>query len=218
MRRLPEDILNLYAEAPLHDRLHIALRLKTFKPEELEALIPKKGNILDFGCGHGFISAYLAVCSPERTILGLDIDERKLEIANNNPGRALGNVNFQFFSGKFPELQFDAIIALDVLYLMTQAAQEAFVTYAYTHLTPKGTLLIKETRKSQSWKFFWAFAEEKLATFIGLTRGNKRFFYRGKSEWAAALTKAGFGVEIYSPQTKLPDYDIFLCKKQTSCL
>src|SRR5690606_13268477 len=46
-------------------------------------LIPKRGKILDIGCGYGFMSYMLSFIAPERKITGLDYDEEKIETANH---------------------------------------------------------------------------------------------------------------------------------------
>ena len=43
--------------------------------------MPRRGEILDAGCGHGLLSLYLAAQSPERRITGVDIDDEKLAVA-----------------------------------------------------------------------------------------------------------------------------------------
>ena len=43
--------------------------------------MPAVGRVLDIGCGHGLFSIYLGLMSPDRDVLGVDIDARKLVIA-----------------------------------------------------------------------------------------------------------------------------------------
>ena len=46
-------------------------------------LLPKQGNILDIGCGYGFMPYMLHFVCPQRVITGIDYDEQKIATANH---------------------------------------------------------------------------------------------------------------------------------------
>jgi 16S rRNA G1207 methylase RsmC len=76
----------------------------TFSPLRLDAgtsvlidcldLAPKKGNILDLGCGWGPIALNLAKNSPDSKVWAVDINNRSLELTDMN-AKALGLGNIQ---------------------------------------------------------------------------------------------------------------------------
>ena len=47
----------------------------------IEPLLPPAGRVLDLGCGNGLFAAILKLGSPARTIIGFDLDEKKIESA-----------------------------------------------------------------------------------------------------------------------------------------
>jgi 16S rRNA G1207 methylase RsmC len=57
-------------------------------------LAPKKGNILDLGCGWGPIALNLAKNSPDSKVWAVDINNRSLELTDMN-AKALGLGNIQ---------------------------------------------------------------------------------------------------------------------------
>ncbi len=61
-------------------------------------LLPKQGRILDIGCGYGFMSYMLAICSTGREIIGYDYDEEKIAVANHCFSR---NENIHFITGRY---------------------------------------------------------------------------------------------------------------------
>jgi len=46
--------------------------------EMLDRLVPKRGRILDMGCGFGLFSLFLAMRSPERSIHGVDLSAKRI--------------------------------------------------------------------------------------------------------------------------------------------
>jgi 16S rRNA G1207 methylase RsmC len=50
----------------------------------LEEEPPTAGRILDLGCGYGVIGLAIAVAAPETTVVGVDVNERAVVLANEN--------------------------------------------------------------------------------------------------------------------------------------
>ena len=59
---------------------------------------PKSGKVLDLGCGWGPIGISIAKLRPHTEVLGIDVNERSIELANQNAAR-LGLANFQAIKG-----------------------------------------------------------------------------------------------------------------------
>lgn len=55
----------------------------------LEEAPPTSGRILDLGCGYGVIGLAIAKASPQTSVVGVDVNERAVLLANEN-ARALG--------------------------------------------------------------------------------------------------------------------------------
>lgn len=117
---------------------------------QLEKLIPKKGKVLDLGCGYGILANYLALSSPKRQIIGIDMDLKKIKHAN------LGLRNTSFSVGDATKMKLenlDCIILHDVLHhLESYGAQKKLIKDCENMLNKKGMLLIVDVDKKPLWK------------------------------------------------------------------
>ncbi len=106
--------------------------------------LPEKGKVLDIGCGYGFLCYMLNYRSPDLKITGIDYDEEKIEIAQNNWSHT-ENLSFHYADAMNFELQeYDAIILSDVLHYLQQTQQELLIDNCIRHLNPGGVLLIRD--------------------------------------------------------------------------
>src|SRR5947207_1818000 len=113
--------LQLYRSLPLRERLFVRARWSSAPLQALADRSPLAGRIADIGCGHGVLTAALALGHPERQVLGVDPDPWKIGLAT----RALGsqpNVELRVgtVESLLPELEgaLEAIAVADVLYLL----------------------------------------------------------------------------------------------------
>ncbi|MBL7767052.1 MAG: MMPL family transporter [Chitinophagaceae bacterium] len=113
--------------------------------EPIEKLVPRRGNILDIGCGYGFLSYILSWTSEERQVTGIDYDEEKIEVANHNFSKS---DKLQFIAGdamNFPIHEpYDCILIMDVLHYMTPEKQANLMDHCLQHLKPEGKLIIRD--------------------------------------------------------------------------
>src|SRR5438132_13301334 len=73
--------LRRYRGAPIAARLFVHGRAFLSDLAVVERYVPKKGFIVDLGCGHGLFACVLREGSPTRRVLGIDLDPRKIEVA-----------------------------------------------------------------------------------------------------------------------------------------
>lgn len=113
--------------------------------ETIEALVPQKGNILDLGCGYGFLDFILAWKQPQRQVLGLDYDEEKINVALNNVSKT---DNVHFIAGdalQFPtDKSYDAILLMDVLHYLPKEKQDALLNRCIQHLNSDGVFIVRD--------------------------------------------------------------------------
>ncbi|MEZ5045482.1 MAG: 1-acyl-sn-glycerol-3-phosphate acyltransferase [Chitinophagaceae bacterium] len=120
--------------------------------EPIEKLVPKQGSILDIGCGYGFLDYILAWTSVERTILSIDFDKEKIDIANHC---FLKNEQIEFLhcdALAFPEKQYDCIIMLDVLHYFTPDKQALLIEKIIANLSPNGVFIFRDGFKDIATK------------------------------------------------------------------
>jgi 2-polyprenyl-3-methyl-5-hydroxy-6-metoxy-1,4-benzoquinol methylase len=74
-----EMLVNLYK---MSKRLSASGLLTRYREREAGLLVERaRGRVLDAGCGIGKLAYSLALANPDLAVLGVDIDEEKIEIA-----------------------------------------------------------------------------------------------------------------------------------------
>jgi 1-acyl-sn-glycerol-3-phosphate acyltransferase len=109
-----------------------------------ESLMPKKGKIVDVGCGYGFLPYMLFFKSRHREILGLDYDEEKITVAQNCASKR-PNINFETVdvtNYEFPDA--DGFIISDVLHYLEPDQQVKVIGNLARKLNKNGILVIRD--------------------------------------------------------------------------
>jgi len=130
------------------ERLRLIARIT--RPTTL-ALLERAGvrkgmNCLDAGCGGGDVSLELArLVGPEGCVVGIDLDEVKLEVARTEATAAgLSNVEFQatdIVAGALPRPGFDLVYGR---FLLTHLRDPAAALRRLVDLLGRGALLVVE--------------------------------------------------------------------------
>lgn len=168
----------LYQGAPRSERLHVGVRWWSAPFPQIEAALPKTGRVLEIGCGHGLFSAYAALSSECRQMHGIDIDADKIVHAQRAAQALPERLSFAVAqSGEIPPGPWDAIVIIDVLYLLPADEQHRLLAGAVGQLRPGGTLLIKEMATKPAWKVRWNQFQETLAVkVLRITEGRELTF------------------------------------------
>ncbi|HMI63636.1 MAG TPA: 1-acyl-sn-glycerol-3-phosphate acyltransferase [Puia sp.] len=205
----------LYKGPVLEWYMKIKLRLeKNYQP--IHELLPKKGMILDIGCGYGFMSYMLQFVSPQREITGIDYDEEKIETANNCFSK---NERINFAAADAMEYAFedyDAIILADMLHYLQPAQQTELIEKCIRHLRPGGTILIRDGNKDLVEKHKATKLTEFFSTkVVGFNRtsGKGLSFISGK-EIESIATERGMKCEVID-STKYTS-NVFIVLKQVN--
>jgi 2-polyprenyl-3-methyl-5-hydroxy-6-metoxy-1,4-benzoquinol methylase len=182
---------------PWRERLHVRGRWASCPIPAVEAEVPQVGRILEVGCGHGLVSAYLAVAAPAREMTGSDIDARKIELARRAAaalpeGRAPAFVHRP--DGSIPGGPWDAIVFVDVLYLLAAADEAALLDACVAQLAPGGVLVVKEADVVPRWKHRLATLQEHLATRVLRITAGATVTFTPIAELAASLRERGLEV------------------------
>jgi SAM-dependent methyltransferase len=150
--------------------VHVRWFSAPFRP--IVAALPTAGRVLEIGCGHGLFSAYAALSGAGRSVVGVDIDADKIALAQRMAA-SLPAVDLTFRvaeSGAVPAGPWEAIVIVDVLYLLPVGAQRALLGEAVEQLAPDGVLLVKEMSPTPRWKATWNKWQETLAvSVLGIT-------------------------------------------------
>jgi 2-polyprenyl-3-methyl-5-hydroxy-6-metoxy-1,4-benzoquinol methylase len=174
-------VLSLYHGAPLAVRAHVWGRWATCPFRRVAASVPARGRILEVGCGYGLFACHLALDSPPRTVLGVDVDVRKIVHAQRAAERARGRGAHAEFHlappGDVPDGPWDAVVIVDVLYLLDADAQHGLLHTCARQLALGGVLVVKEMATSPRWKARWNELQETLAVrVLRITAGEEMTF------------------------------------------
>lgn len=192
---LGRRLLSLYRSAPRLERVHTRVRWATCPFRAVAAQLPVAGSILEVGCGHGLLSNYLALASPDRRITGLDVDKEKLAVAQAAAASGGLDCAFEPVEGAaLPEGPFDGIAIVDVLYLLDAEGQRSLLRSCAARLAPGGVLAVKEMAPFPRWKAVWNAVQETASVkFLGITSGEELTFLP-PADMASAMVEGGLAV------------------------
>jgi 2-polyprenyl-6-hydroxyphenyl methylase/3-demethylubiquinone-9 3-methyltransferase len=186
----------VFSSLPLVERLFVHARLFS-APLETMARHAKGTRMLDVGCGHGVLSALLAVGHPERSVVSIDPDLRKIVWARRSVGR-LANVTVQQAAleavASEQPASFDSIFVADVLYLLPLDAWSGFLAHCRAALKPSGRLILKEAEDDGSWKAKKTLLQERLMVGVGRTQQSGAVGFQSRPTILRAIEAAGFRV------------------------
>jgi 2-polyprenyl-3-methyl-5-hydroxy-6-metoxy-1,4-benzoquinol methylase len=185
--------LRAYRAAPLGARLHVVVRWLTCPFPQVVDVLPAEGRVLEVGCGHGLFSGYLSRRSPRLRVHAVDIDADKIAIAAASAPAAGGRLHFAVSdSGSVPEGPWDAVVLVDVLYLLDEPAQRALLTSCAAALAPGGLLVVKDMSTRPRWKARWNAVQEALSVrILKITAGSPQFTFVEPDVRARWLAAAG---------------------------
>ena len=185
--------LDAYRDAPRGDRLHVWVRWLSCPFPPIADVLPATGRVLEIGCGHGLFSAYAARRAPGLQVLGVDIDAEKIAVAAASEPVEGGRLEFAVGeSGSVPAGPWDAVVLVDVLYLLDPDAQRALLASAAAALAPGGSLVVKDMATRPRWKARWNAVQESLSVrVLGITEGSREFSFVDPEERARWLTASG---------------------------
>lgn len=188
--------LGLYRSASAGVRLHVHVRWFSAPFPPIAEALPAAGRVLEIGCGHGLFSAYAAFAGPGREVLGVDIDTHKIDAAVAAAG---GVDRLEFRSapdGAVPDGPWDAVVFVDVLYLLGAEQQRALLAEAVLALAPGGRIVVKEMGTEPAWKVRWNTLQETVSVkILRITEGSS-FDFVDPRTMAGWLTELGLEVEL----------------------
>jgi uncharacterized protein len=133
-------------------------------------LLPIQGDILDIGCGYGYIAYLLAFTSGQRYITGIDHDHEKIDVANHCFSK---NDHLQFIPGDIDQFDFDkkdAFLLSDVLHYIPEEAQEKLLRLCIANLRDNGVILIRDANENMKKRHKRTKLTEFFSTRMGFNK------------------------------------------------
>jgi len=192
-----ERAVHRYRGAPMIARTLVHGRAFLSDFAFIDRYVPRHGFIVELGCGYGLFANLLAEASANRRILGIDIDDRKIEVARTTiQGRESVRFEIGDIVHEAPP-KCDAVAIIDVLYLLAPSDQEAVLRKAAEALAENAPLVVKAQERAPSFRYALTYAQELVTTALGLTRGGaRRFHFLARDQAVAMFERAGFLVDV----------------------
>lgn len=189
--------LSVFRPLPLRERLFVMARHCSAPLEEMASRV-EGFRILDVGCGHGLLCSMLAHGFPRRSVVGIDVDSKKIDWARRSVGR-LSNTRFERMTvdrlASLEPQSFDAITVADVLYLLPPGDWPGFLKSCHRLLQPGGQLLIKEAEDDGGWRTRKAMLQEQvMVRWLRRTRHSGGLGFLSREKMREILSSAGFEI------------------------
>jgi SAM-dependent methyltransferase len=187
--------LRRYVEAPVLDRLFVRGRAFLSDLAFAELFVPRRGFIVDLGCGHGLFANLLREASEARRVLGVDADARKIAVAKLTEREGL-RFELGDIVGRQPP-PCDCLTLVDVLYLIPVETQERIVAQCGATLPEGGLLVVYAQERRADPRYALGYAQELVSTSLGMTKGGRgKFFYRTRQDMLGMLSRHGFVADV----------------------
>lgn len=194
----------------LYARIRFLILRQTFL-QEIGQYLPRRGRVLDLGCGFGLFSLYFAIDAPERQLVGVDLDGDRIEAAREC-ARRLGVENVDYTEQNALDWRgggaFDAIFMLDLVHHLPKDEVEAFLARVSQLLVPGGTLLLKDVSNRPRYKMWFTLLLDRLMV------GAEPIHYWPPDELCALVEGLGFSVRRHTINDILPyPHMLYVCTR-----
>lgn len=164
--------------------------------------LPKKGTIVDLGCGQGIITSYIAR-NNSRQVIGVDINTSRLRKSNSKNLKFV-NANIVTYDFKKPA----GVVISDVMHHLSYKDQEKLLNRISKCLKKGGVFVVKEidthefvrSRLSRFWDFVF-YPQDKIS-------------YTNSTSLPAQLKKLGFKIKMQRACRLFPgSTTLYICTK-----
>ena len=137
-----------------------------------DKLILRDADIVDIGCGYGFLAYLLHFVSEKRKVTGIDYDKDKILIANNCISK---DESIHFIAADALDYQYspkDVFILNDVLHYLTEELQEQLITTCIENLKDNGLIIIRDADSNLKKRHLGTLYTEFFSTKFGFNKMN----------------------------------------------
>ena len=153
---------------------------------------PRQGLILDLGCGYGLVAHWLTLSAPDRTVLGVDHDAGKIQIARSTM-TSQPRVTFacqDLLRWEYPPC--DHVLLCDVLHYLPRELKQRVLQQAFAAMRPGGSLILRDAAGADACSHRLVVWTERLGVRLGQNRTNHGLHFESAAEYQQLLASAGF--------------------------
>jgi predicted exporter/SAM-dependent methyltransferase len=187
-------VMKRFARLAAYPRLFawFKMRLDPMFPR-LADFLPIEGTVLDIGCGFGVAAAWMLARSSQVRVVAVEPDEDRVDVARFVLGPA-GQVHEGSAPDALPDVQASAVMCLDVIHHLDDAALLRTLEHARGHLSPGAKLVLRATVPGPGRAPFYRRFE---TTRLALLR--RRPHYRSRAQVIEAIGNAGLAMILVEP-------------------
>lgn len=178
-----------------------------------DKLIPRKADIIDIGCGYGFLAYMLHFISEKRSVTGIDYDFDKIAIANNCISK---DEYIQFVATDALEYQYtpkDVFIINDVLHYFSEEKQEHLITTCIQNLNPNGIIIIRDADSTLKKRHWGTLYTEFFSTKFGFNKmGEEKLSFTSSTKINEIAVKNNMSIEIIDA-TRFTSNIVYIIRK-----
>jgi SAM-dependent methyltransferase len=146
-----ERLAALYERRPLQGYVRWKVRTDPAYLAALEVLRDRTTPLLDLGCGVGLLPFFLREHGYMAPIIGIDFDERKLELAKK-AAQHYRDVEFRTGDARAPLPEGRDVVLLDILHYFDPASRQQILANVARAVAPDGVVVIRQVIHDGSWR------------------------------------------------------------------
>lgn len=209
-------VKNYIYKGPIEE-WYVRIKVKMEKNyQRFHTLIPQQASITNLGCGYGTLDYMLAMLSPDRTILAIDYDENKIEVAQHG---FLENDRVHFVQADITKYELpksDVFVMCDVLHYMDAENQRQMIRKCTEALNEGGLIVIRDANSSNVKKQRITNLSEFFSIrILGFNKKQHDVCYISAQQMHTFANECGMSVESFD-NDKYTSNTIFLLKKKVT--
>jgi SAM-dependent methyltransferase len=159
---LSNRLASLYDRRALQGYVRWKVRTDPAYAAALDALQGRDFPLIDLGCGVGLLAFYLREHSYTGRVIGVDFDERKIDLARI-AARRYREVDFITGDARDPLPEGHNVVILDILHYFDAQSQQQILRNAASAVPPGGAVIVRQPLRDASWRYRFTAAVDSLA-------------------------------------------------------
>ena len=206
---LVSELIRLYNNQNVYVRFYVSTRSRLLKLDYYSEILPSQGLVIDVGSGYGVLANYMSLCVPDRQVLGIDLNSKRIGAALKTIG---GRRNISFLTEDAARWTWPSCTGITMtafLHHVSPPEQEIVLYNAFQSLQKDGVLLISEVDPTAkpSYRYWASYLSDRVLYPLSKT------YFRKPSDWENALSCLGLNVRIIKLRNTIFAGILFVCQK-----